>query len=220
MKPVTALPKAIFFDWDGTLVDSFGFMCGAHVHVHSRLGIEGFSSDIFKGYFGKPRDEIYEGIYGERQEPARTYFEQYVAEHHVKQIKPMQGAEDLLDYIREAGIISGIVSNKKTEFLKEEITHFGWDKYFSSIIGAGDAGKDKPAADPLILALSSSDIEPHSEHVWYVGDTQIDVDCAANAGCGSVFILSGEGKMESSYPFLVAENCLQLREFLLQCVEK
>ncbi|MCK5284650.1 MAG: HAD family hydrolase [Alphaproteobacteria bacterium] len=214
------LPRAIFFDWDGTLVDSYSFLHSAHSHTHAHFNMGAFSLEAFKIYFGKQRDEIFKGIYGKKHEEARMCFDAFVQEHHVTNINPMSGAKELLDYIQESGIISGIVSNKKSSFIKDEIAYFGWDKYFSSIIGSGDASKDKPAADPLLFALSQVGVEAHQKDIWYVGDTQTDIDCAQNSACASIFIQQEQEILENTYPFLIVENCLGLHEFLLQCVKK
>jgi phosphoglycolate phosphatase len=58
---------------------------------------------------------------------------------------------------------------------------------FGSIVGAGDARADKPAPEPVHLALAPSSV-PASEEVWLVGDTAIDMECARNAGCIAVLL--------------------------------
>ena len=65
--------------------------------------------------------------------------------------------------------------------------HLGWDRYFGRMVGAGDAARDKPADDPVALALDGSGIRP-GDDVWFVGDTDIDIDCAHNAGCIPVLL--------------------------------
>jgi phosphoglycolate phosphatase len=56
----------------------------------------------------------------------------------------------LLKIGADLGIVMGVVSNKKAQFLRQEIEGFGWGGYFKAVVGAGDAPRDKPAADPLI----------------------------------------------------------------------
>jgi phosphoglycolate phosphatase len=215
------LPEVIFFDWDGTLADSYKFLEGAHNHIRRELGLSPFVGDEFKGYFGHPREKLYAELYGQEIEKAKELFGTYVRENHVKHLKPMPGAADLLEACEGLGIAMGIISNKKAEFLKLEIETFGWQGYFKSVMGAGDAGEDKPSAAPLIK--SAGILKRNSmENIWYMGDTDVDLQCAKNAGCASVFLMhdSLSEKWEKLYkPFLIFKNLPEMTEFLLQCDE-
>jgi phosphoglycolate phosphatase-like HAD superfamily hydrolase len=60
------------------------------------------------------------------------------------------------------------------------------------------------------------------ENIWYMGDTDVDLQCAKNAGCASVFLMhdSLSEKWEKLYkPFLIFKNLPEMTEFLLQCDE-
>ena len=61
----------------------------------------------------------------------------------------------------------------------------GWDKYFSKVIGSDDAAKDKPFREPVDLAFAGSVHRP-GQHVWFVGDSDIDLECAQNTGCTAI----------------------------------
>ena len=50
----------------------------------------------------------------------------------------------------------GVVSNKAGAFLRAEVTHLGWGRYFGSVVGAGDAEADKPDPAPIHLALAAA----------------------------------------------------------------
>ena len=64
------LPRAVFFDWDGTLADSFACIEGAHNHALTALGLQAREKGWFSHYFGKPREFIYDDIYGDAREQA------------------------------------------------------------------------------------------------------------------------------------------------------
>ena len=93
----------------------------------------------------------------------------------------------MLRDIAGQGIYLGVVSNKTGELLRREIGRLGWTELFGSIVGAGDAPFDKPACEPVRLALAPSGV-PAGQEVWFVGDTAIDMECAANSGCVAVFL--------------------------------
>jgi phosphoglycolate phosphatase len=71
--------------------------------------------------------------------------------------------------------------------LRREVERLGWSELFRSVVGAGDAAADKPACEPVHLALSESGVLP-GEQVWFVGDTAVDMECAENSGCIGVLL--------------------------------
>ena len=211
-------PSAIFFDWDGTLVDSFSFLETAHNFVLSSYGMEPFESGGFSKYFGRPREEIYPALYGDKADEARLEFEKFVFENH-KMIEPMHDTKMLLETLHGVGVSAGVVSNKKPEFVNAEIDHLGWRRFFLSVVGAREAANDKPSADPLFLGVERAQLNLDSEVIWYVGDTVIDHQCAKSAGVPFVYINhenETQNEVLDSKPDLVVKNCSELSGFLLQ----
>lgn len=212
-------PAAVFFDWDGTLVDSFAFLHRAHNHVRGILDMASFELEAFRAYFGMPREKLYFDMYGGDREQAKAHFEEYVFENHLRELSPMPGANALIEFLRRKKMHTGVVSNKKGRFLAAEINHFGWNDVFSAVVGAGEAAEDKPAAAPLLHALENSGFQGAKENVWYVGDTKADILCAKAAGCVSVFIENDKEKThvkEDISPDVSFSNCAALKDFLLQ----
>lgn len=210
-------PEAIFFDWDGTLVDSYGFLNDAHSHVLKTLGFDPFRRDEFKEYFGKPREILYTTIYKHRSEEAKTLFEKYVNENTDK-LKFMQAADLILELLASRNTKLGVVSNKKGSIVRREIENFGWSPYFSAVVAAGEASADKPSPEPLLKALNMTEISEARKTAWYVGDTEIDMKCAQGAACPAVLLTAGEdmSAIEKEYnPILSLKNCQELYEFLV-----
>lgn len=217
-QPVLQKPAAIFLDWDGTLVDSFEFLLEAHSYARRKTGMPPLGRDEFLEYFGMPREVLYARLYGSKRKEAKEHFEDFVVKHHLQFLKPLSGALDLILAIVDAGIPAGVVSNKKGDFIRKEIEHFGWTRHFAAIVGAGEAPQDKPAADPLLLAIELAEIKENNELIWYVGDSETDMLCARNARCVSVLVDSGHNNTwkENYNPALNVKNCTELADFLLQ----
>ncbi len=201
------------------MVDSFRFLHTAHNHVRALLGIPPFSLEVFEGYFGQPREKLYTQLYGEHREIAKTHFETFVLANHLAALKPMEGAEYLLQVLERLDVPCGVVTNKKASLVSAEIRNFGWEKHFKSVVGAGEAQADKPSAAPLLLALERAGLAVPLETVWFVGDTDNDMLCAHSAGCQSVLIEkeSVYSSLKQVHPIaLYKKNCRGLAEFLLQ----
>jgi len=221
--PPLPKPHAVFFDWDGTLSDSFHFIFNAHRHARAELGLEDLDIEKFRPYFGRPREVVYTGLYGaEFMDQARDLFTAYVKENHTKELEPLDHAQEVLELLQKLGIPAGVVSNKLGKVIRMEAAHLGWDKYLCTIIGSGDAPADKPTAESLKKAIEISKLEHISMNdIWYVGDTESDQGCAMNAGCKFVFIGDDKEIMASPYeykPHLKFKNCQQLLDYLLQYV--
>ncbi|MEM7680195.1 MAG: HAD family hydrolase [Pseudomonadota bacterium] len=213
-------PKGVFFDWDGTLADSFSFLEAAHNDVLKSFDKPPFEQGGFKHYFGKPREEIYPALYGEKNAAeAQARFEVFVQKNHTTMLKRINGAEEVLKTLSDMGMIMGVVSNKKPEFVNAEINHFEWRKYFSSVVGAKEAENDKPSPDPIILGVQRASLEPNMGNIWYVGDTKIDF-LASNAAQCPVIIIGSEVQdadiRNAEVPAKKFETLAEFNDFLLQ----
>ncbi len=218
-----SLPKAVFFDWDGTLVDTLVFLRKAHSYARNQLGLPDLTKEQFDGYFGMPRETLYQEIYGAEKEAAKIHFETYVTANHLNDVKPLDGAERVLSTLANMGIIMGAVTNKKPKFILGEIDNFGWGKYFSAVVGAGEADNDKPAADPLLLAIKRAGVSEDLNNIWFVGDSQTDLACAKAANIPSILVndtACAQVLIDEYNPAIVVKSCSALYEFLLQSIEK
>ena len=135
---------------------------------------------------------------------------------HLKKLRERPGAGDMLRRLSEAGYYLGVVSNKRGDLLRREAAALDWTALFGRLVGANDAARDKPAPDPVRLALEGSGIAPGSR-VWFVGDTDIDMVCARNAGCAPVLLREappGEGEFGAHLPRRHLSSCAALGELL------
>ena len=180
-------PRAILFDWDNTLVDSWAT-------IHEALNFLMRAMDRPEWSLAETQERVrlslrdaFPRIFGERWEEARGIYLGRFREIHLDRLNPLPGRERMLRALAEEGIYLGVVSNKTGELLRREVARLGWSDFFGSIVGAGDAPADKPAPDPVHLALAPSGV-PAGEEVWFVGDTAIDMECAQNSGCIAVLL--------------------------------
>lgn len=213
------LPEAIFWDWDGTLADTVPFLRTANNHVRHHLGLPDQTDEEFVEILRYSTNESYERAYSDRAKEAMDVLYAFVEENHSKGLEPISGATDILKFCHDLEIPMAVVSNKRPRFLHEQIDYFNWGHYFDFAIGAGEADKDKPAADPILMARDMLDKSIDTKDIWYVGDSETDLNAARNAGCPCIFIQNKgeEQAFLSEYePLKIIENYTEFREFLLQ----
>jgi phosphoglycolate phosphatase len=185
--PVTACPRAILFDWDNTLVDSWATIHEALNFVMGAMGKPAWSLVETQNRVRLSLRESFPLHFGERWEEAREIYLDRFRAIHLERLTPLPGREAMLRSLAGQGIFLGVVSNKTGPLLRREVARLGWSGFFGSVIGAGDAAADKPACEPMHLALEPSGI-PAGEEVWFVGDTAVDMECARNSGCVGVLL--------------------------------
>jgi len=202
-------PRAVLFDWDNTLVDSWDTIHEAMRHCLTQMGLPPWSVAEVKARTRLALVAAFPPLFGSRwQEARQLYFDRF-HEIHLERIKPLPGAEAMLDGLAALGVPLAVVSNKTGATLRKEAEHFGWTSRFRRLVGAGDAPADKPAAAPILMALEATGISP-GRHVWYVGDTGIDMQCAANAGCHGVLLhgaAPGDAALREFAPALRFGDC-------------
>jgi len=180
-------PRAILFDWDNTLVDTWPCISRAVNMTLETMGHATWTDAEMRVRVAGSLRDTFPAIYGDRWEEARDFFYRAFDEVHLEMLRALPNAEEMLREISGAGVYLGVVSNKTGKYLRAEANHLGWSGMFGRLVGAQDAARDKPAPDPIHLALQGSGIVAGPD-VWFVGDAPIDVACGRGAGCSTVFV--------------------------------
>jgi phosphoglycolate phosphatase len=190
-------PRAILFDWDNTLVDSWTTIHEALNTVMAAMNKPPWSIEETKERVRLSLRDSFPRHFGDRWAEARDIYLNAFRAIHLERLTPLPGRRELLDGLADKCVFLGVVSNKTGRLLRREVEELGWTRFFGSIVGAGDAVADKPDPAPVALALQPSGIVSR-ERVWLVGDTGIDMACARSSGC--VPILLGSGSAETEQP--------------------
>lgn len=187
MSPPLARPRAVLFDWDNTLVDTWPVIHDAMNAALGHMGHALWTLDETRARVHRSLREAFPDMFGDRWEEARDVFYGRFREIHLDRLAVRPGAQDLLESLAAKGVYLAVVSNKMGDHLRREAAHLGWSGHFARLVGATDAALDKPDIAPVRMALAGSGVEPGGS-VWFVGDTEIDMECAQNAGCVPVLI--------------------------------
>ena len=211
--------KGIFFDWDGTLVDSLPLLYGAHNHVRGHLGVPLWTREEYFAAVVYSTRELYPRIYGDRAAEAQDILYSYIKENHLEGLSLLDGSEDLVRTLHDLGIPMGVVSNKRNDVLRREVEHLGWGQYFGVYNGAGVAALDKPSGVPLVHALAQHPEKLAIKDILYVGDTESDLSCAREAGCKVAYIQHPPGRpdlIEKYKPDIVVAKLDELKKILIE----
>lgn len=195
MPPELRRPRAIIFDWDNTLVDSWGTIHDALNFLMAAMEKPLWTIEETRERVRLSLRDAFPALFGERWEEARQIYLDRFGVIHLERLTPLPGREAMLRLLADSGIYLGLVSNKTGAVLRREVEHLGWTALFGRIVGAGDAHTDKPHPAPVEMALQPSGIVP-GDDVWFVGDTAIDMECALAAGCVPVLLGSAEPEAE------------------------
>jgi len=180
-------PRAIIFDWDNTLVDSWMVIADALNFTLKSFNYEQWSLQKVKKNVKHSLRDSFPALFGSQwQDAAELFYDRY-GSMHTKLIKPIRNTKNMLIQLKRLNIYLAIVSNKRGDYLRKEAQQLRWDSYFVNIIGANDTESDKPSIAPVNIALGKK-IDPKKENVWFVGDTEVDMECGWNANCVPILI--------------------------------
>lgn len=209
-------PRAVLFDWDNTLVDTWPTIVECYRDTFTTLGLTPWSAEEVQARAHGSLRDLFPTLFGARAGLAEQVFYETFHRIHLERLAPLPGADVLLAACQAAGCYVAVVSNKVGENLRTEMAHLGWQRWIARAVGAKDAKRDKPAPDPIYLALDGTGIAP-DETVWMVGDSLADLQCAHAAGCLPVLVGGAEQlapPMLEHPPRLRARNCHELLALL------
>jgi phosphoglycolate phosphatase len=211
-------PRAILFDWDNTLADNWAAIHAAMnvtlVAMEQRPWTLEQSRDRIKGSLR----ESFPLLFGDRWREAGRIYRDAFEREHLAQLREMPDAGEMLAALRQLGLYLAVVSNKMGRYLRIEAEHLGWTGHFGRLVGAQDTDMDKPALEPVEMALAGSGIA-RGPDVWFVGDTDIDMICAVNASCTPILLRAappGGGEFVTGCPARHVKSCSNLADLVAQ----
>ncbi|MEE0526902.1 MAG: HAD family hydrolase [Prevotellamassilia sp.] len=185
--------RSILFDLDGTLLDTLDDLANSvnyalrthHLPERSHTEIRSF---LGNGIRNLMLDAVGRGMSDEAFEPVFQTFRTYYVEHCLDKSKPFAGIIDLLKALQQRGITMAVVSNKLHPAVVELNERFFKD-YITSAVGESATVRRKPNPDAVLAALS--ELGCSKDEAVYVGDSEVDLHTAQNAGMQCMLVLWG-----------------------------
>jgi 2-phosphoglycolate phosphatase len=217
MPPIPAHPRAVVFDLDGTLLDSYAAIHECLALVLAAFGKPPVSPDETRRMVGHGLEILVARAVGEANvsEGVRIFRERY------ERVGPenstlLPGADAVTRLLVEAGIPIAIASNKPARFSREILGRLGILSRFAFVAGPDDGFPPKPAPHMVFMALSTMGAKG-SESV-YVGDMPVDVATARAAEIPVVVVPTGsatEAELRAVSPDLLIRDLNELPAVLL-----
>jgi len=180
--------KAIFFDLDGTLVNTLDDLSEAMNRALAELGQPGRSKEECREMIGRGLGEFVRAALpenaGHLQDALLRKMKEVYARICLNKTYPYPGICEVLSACKKAGIRTAVVSNKAHEMTVRITEHYFGVGAFEEILGQKEGMKCKPDPEPMRFLLDKMALR--AEDVLYVGDSDVDVRTAQNAGLDCV----------------------------------
>jgi len=207
----------VIWDWNGTLLDDLELSLDTINSMLISRNLNSVSKSTYLAIFGFPVKDYYLKLgFDFSQEPFEEISTEFITsyENGRSDCLLMEGATEMIDLISRKGLSQSILSASKMAYLKEAVTDYNIDGYFSLVDGLDNhhaAGKLSLARDHL----AKLNLDPRS--ILLIGDTLHDAAIAAELGFYCCLIPNGHHsrrRLEGSSAVIV--NSLQELKGILQ----
>ncbi len=187
------MKKAVLFDMDGTILDTLSDLRDSINAVLEMNGFPVHSTDEVRSFVGNGLRKLAERAVPAGTKPGtieKVYCDllAYYQAHCMDSTKPYPGIPELLRELRSRGCRTAVISNKADAAVRELDARF-FAGCFDGELGARDGVRLKPDREMADIVLAQLGV-PAAEAV-YVGDSEVDLALAANAGLDCVAVTWG-----------------------------
>jgi phosphoglycolate phosphatase len=187
--------RAFIFDLDGTLIDSkLDIVNSVNAMLRETRKME-IPRETVAAYIGHGAPQLISSVLGpeasegERQASLGIFLEHY-EKHNLDATRAYPGVEEALASL--GGIPMAVLTNKPTRASLQILEGLGLAKYFLAIYGGDSFEKKKP--DPSGAQFILRELGTRAEESAMVGDSDVDVKTARNAGMGAIVVNYGFGR--------------------------
>ena len=188
--------KAVLFDLDGVLVDSFDAWFHTFNDGLKTFGLRTLSKEEFSKDFGAPiESDMKKYFIGKTIKKVKNMHNSNFVKWK-NRVKLFPESKITLKKLKKEKIKLGLISNSTKFIVNLILKHNKIKNYFDVIMTLEDVKKRKPAPDMIILACKKLKIKP--ENAILVGDTKNDMLAGKRAGCITVgYRIKGEYKIDN-----------------------
>lgn len=215
------MKKLVIFDLDGTLLNTISDLAAATNQALRFYNYSTHSDDAYRFFVGDGINKLFERALPEHERneenilKIRNKFIPYYNEHGTDLSKPYKGIVELLKEIESRNIMLAVASNKYQSATEELVNHYFGNIKFIAILGQREGIPPKP--NPTIVEDIINVAGVEKKDILYVGDTNIDMRTAKNAGVDAVGVTWGfrpKEELASHNPFALVDNAEEILNLL------
>lgn len=189
------MKKLVIFDLDGTLLNTIADLAAATNQALQYYGYPTHSTDDYRFFVGNGINKLFERALPENERSEenilkiRSQFVPYYDKHNADFSRPYPGIAALLLALQNDGRKIAVASNKYQAATRKLIAHYFPEINFVEVLGQREGIPAKP--DPSIVNDIIATAGVTKEEVLYVGDSNVDMQTAHNAGVTAVGVAWG-----------------------------
>ncbi len=203
----------VIFDLDGTLLDTIEDLAAAANAALKEKGFPVRTRQECRSFVGNGVNKLLERVLPEGAKTERHIAEirpaffAYYDKHLADVTRPYPGIEALLERLQQRGIKLAVASNKYQSATERLVKYFFPNISFTAVLGQREGIAVKP--DPTIVQEIMWAAGEKAENVLYVGDSDVDMQTAKNAGvrvCAVTWGFRSKEQLESYRPDFITDN--------------
>ncbi len=208
--------KAVIFDWDGVIVDSFEFVKKTYKQLEKELNIMLIKDWKNPGMFLEvdwKKSYLKNGYTQSDIEKAEALFKKEQKVHPLEFFSPMRAMIPTL----AKQFKLAIVSNNYTDWIKAKLKDEGLLHYFDEVIAVDKMEAMKPDPAAIIMCLQLLGVKP--KDAFYIGDMDGDIIAGKSAGVKTIAVTYGyhpRERLEKTKPQYMVDSPEKLLEAIHQ----
>lgn len=188
------IPKALIFDFDGTVCDTGEGIKKCAQYALSAFGVDSPPWEELDYFIGPPLlvtfQEKFHKSPQEADEMVRKFRERYGSEG-LFESRLYDGIAELLAALKQNGLKLGIASSKPQEYIEKLLSHFGISDCFDCVCGVSFTA-DCESKESLISRCVEGIGAPR-DSIFMIGDTKYDIEGAKRNNLPSIGVTWGYG---------------------------
>ncbi|MBE6201679.1 MAG: HAD family hydrolase [Rikenellaceae bacterium] len=220
--------RLVIFDLDGTLLNTIADLAQAVNQALVACGFEPHPTEAYRFFVGDGVAKLFERALPPEHRSAddianiRSHFMPYYEAHNADLSRPYDGVVELLAELTARGVAVAVASNKYDAATQKLVAHYFGSTTFAAVFGQREGVPVKPnpqiVADVVQKAAENGKLEGlRPEEVLYVGDSNVDMLTAHNAGVDVVGVSWGfrpREELAAHSPMAIIDHPMELLDWI------
>ena len=181
--------RGVLWDMDGTVLDTLEDLAAAVNVSLRRFSLPEASMEAVRAGLGNGAAHLISCVCPEaRREAVLAFYKPWYDAHCNIRTRPYPGILPLMERLRDRGVKQAIISNKPDPAVQELAKSY-FPGLLDSAVGESPSVRRKPNPDAVLAAVEQMGLT--AADCVYIGDTEVDLATAKNAGMACIAVSWG-----------------------------